>query len=256
MAITLDSMVLNTTLSQQPRVTSSVKADQATGAFDLASQRIGQQISSTNVQLSAFGQIKSSFADIQSAGKSLSALGKTSTAEDTTKAVQSFADAFNNATSAVNTAIKGDGKSAGVLAGNGLANLAGFDLKRVVTSGSNTADLKKIGVSIKQDGTLSVDAKVLQSAVQANPSSVQDTLARVGAQAVQVSQKELASSGNVGSSVNTLSSRVKNLGSKAAEQQKLATDSQNAVQQQLATLNNNNNAAGGIAAYMQMLSSR
>ena len=243
MAITLDSMVLNTTLSQQSRITSSIKADQATGAFDLASQRIGQQVSTTNVQLSAFGQIKSSFVDIQSAAKSLSAPGKTSTTEDITKAVQTFASAYNNATSTVNTALTGDGKSPGALAGNALANLTSFDLKRVVTSGTNTADLKKIGVNANKDGTLSVDTKALQSAVQ-------DTLAKVGAQAGQVSQKELASNGNVGSSVNTLSTRANYLTAQATAQQKLATDSQNAVLQQSSIVNNN--AASGIAAYMQM----
>ena len=250
MAITLDSMVLNTTLSQQSRITSSIKADQATGAFDLASQRIGQQVSTTNVQLSAFGQIKSSFVDIQSAAKSLSAPGKTSTTEDITKAVQTFASAYNNATSTVNTALTGDGKSPGALAGNALANLTSFDLKRVVTSGTNTADLKKIGVNANKDGTLSVDTKALQSALQANPNAVQDTLAKVGAQAGQVSQKELASNGNVGSSVNTLSTRANYLTAQATAQQKLATDSQNAVLQQSSIVNNN--AASGIAAYMQM----
>lgn len=250
MAITLDSMVYNATLSQQPRVSASIKADQATGAFDLASKRIGQQVSATNVQLSAFGQIKSSFADVQSAGKSLSAPGKASTTEDITKAVQAFTGAFNNASKTINTAIRGDGKSAGVLAGDGHANLAAFDLKRVVTSGSNTADLKKIGVSVNQDGTLSIDTKALQSALQASPDSVKDTLAKVGAQAEQVARKELASTGNVGGAVNTLSTRARNLESKAAEQQKLVTSSQNAVQKQVASFGNN---ADGIAAYMQML---
>lgn len=195
MAIALDSMVLNTTLSQQPRVSDSIKADQATGAFDLASQRIGQQASATNVQLSAFGQVKSSFVDIQSAAKSLSAPGKSSTTEDITKAVQSFADTLNNAAKAVAVA-KGDGGPAGALANDAHANFAAFDLKKIVAGGNNTTDLKKIGISVNPDGTLSVDTQALQSALQANPNSVQDTLARVGTQAAQVSQQELAGSGN------------------------------------------------------------
>lgn len=252
MAITLDSMVLNTTLSQQPRVSNSVKADQATGAFDLASQRIGQQVSATNVQLSAFGQIKSSYADIQSAAKSLSAPGKSSTTEDTTKTVQAFAEAFNKATQTVDTALKGNGKTAGALAGDVRANLAGFDLKKIVTNGSNTTDLKKIGISVKQDGTLSVDTKALQGAIQSNPDSVRATLARVGAQAEQVTGKELANTGNLGNAVNTLSSRSKNLETRATEQKKLASASLNSIQQQTASLGNN--SAGGIAAYTQMFS--
>ena len=252
MAITLDSMVRNATMGQKAGVPASTKADLATGAFDLASKRIGQQVDATNVQLLAFGQVKSSFVDVQSAGMSLTTPGKTSTVEDVTKAVQSFADVYNKATSIVNAAIKSDGKLPGALVDDGRANLAGFDLKRLVTGGSNTADLKKIGVSVNQDGSITVNAKALQNAVQTNPAMVQDTLAKVGAQAVQVSQRELASTGNIGSSINTLNVRAKNLESKAAGQLKLSTDSQNAVRQQNATLSNN--ATDGIAAYIQMFS--
>jgi flagellar hook-associated protein 2 len=250
MAITLDSMVRNATLSQKANVSALIKADQATGAFDLASQRIGQQVNATNVQLSAFGQVKSSFVDVQSAGKTLTTPAKSATIEDVTKAVQAFADAYNNASSVVNTALKGDGKSTGTLAGDGHANLASYDLKRLVISGSNTADLKKLGVSVGQNGSVSVDVKALQSAFQANPSSVQDTLAKVGAQAVQISQQELASTGNIGSSVNALNIRSKTLTSRATEQQTLAANSLSTVKQQTDTINNN--AASGIAAYMQM----
>lgn len=253
MAITLDSMVLNTTLNQQPRVTSSTKADLSTGAFDLASQRIGQQVSATNVQLSAFGQIKSGYADIQSAAHSLSAPGKSSTPEDTSKAVQTFTEAFNKTALAVNSALNGDGKIAGALAGNGHASIAGFDLKKIVTNGNNEADLKKIGISLKQDGTLSVDTKVLQNAIQANPNSVQETLARVSAQAEQVAGRELAASGNLGHTVNALSSRAKDLETKATELQKLAAHSQDTVLQQSVTLDSTK--ASNISSYLKMLSS-
>jgi len=250
MAVTLDGLTRNATQGQKAGVSASTKADLATGAFDLASKRIGQLVNATNVQLSAFGQIKSSYVDVQSAGRALATPAKISTVEDATKSVLSFANAYNNATRVVSTATRGDGKTTAALANDGHANLASSDLKKIVASGNNTADLKKIGVSVNQDGTLSVDAKALQSAMQANPNSVQDTLARVGAQTVQVTQKELA--GNVGGAVNTLSARVKSLEAKAAGQQKLAAGSQNAVQQQAANMNKS--AAGGIAAYMQMLS--
>ncbi len=248
MAIALDSMVRNVTAGQKAGVPASTKADLATGAYDLASKSVGQQVDATNVQLSPFGQVKSSYVDVQSAGRTLTTPAKTSTVEDATKAIQSFANSYNNATKIVNTA----SSSTGTLAGNGQANSASINLKNVVTSGSNAADLKAIGVSVNQDGTISVDAKVLQSAMQANPGSVQDTLAKVGALAVQASQTELSSTGNVGGAGNTLSARTKNPGTRATGQQKLAANSQNTVQQQ--TANIGNNAAGGIAAYTQMVS--
>jgi flagellar hook-associated protein 2 len=246
MAITLDGLTRNATAGQKAGVPVSTKADLATGAFDLASKSVGQD--ATNVQLSPFGQVKSSFVDVQTAGRTLSTPAKTSTIEDATKSVQSFTNAYNNATRIINTA----SNSTGALAASGQTNSASIGLKNVVTSGNNTADLKNIGVSVNQDGTISVDTKALQSAVQANPGLVQDTLAKVGAQAVLVSQKVLSGTSNIGDTVNTLSARVKNQGAKATGQQKPAAGSQNSAQQQ--TENAGSNTAGGIAAYIQMIS--
>jgi len=259
MAITLDSLVFNTTLNVQPRVSSAVQADQSTGAFDLASKRIGLQVSTTNVQLSAFGQIKSSFVDIQTAGKSLSGLSKSSTTEDTTKAILNFAAAFNKTAQATSTNLNSAGNATNTLTNDGRANLANNDLKAIVTSGSNTADLHKIGINLNKDGTLSVDTQILGNALQANlstvTSTVRDTLNKVGVQAAQIAAKELSSTGNIGGAVNQvnqLSSRANLFEATAIQQQQLASDSQRAVQQQVTNLGRN--AAGSVAAYMQMFS--
>ena len=245
MAITLDGLTRNATAGQKAGVPVSTKADLATGAFDLASKSIGQN--ATNVQLSPFGQVKSSFVDVQSAGRTLTTPAKTSTIEDATKSVQSFANAYNSATKIVNAA----SNSNSALAGNGQINSASAGLKHVVSSGSNTADLQNVGVSVNQDGTISVDTKALQSAVQSNPGLVQDTLAKVGAQAVLVSRQVLSSTGSIGDTVSTLSARAKNQGARATGQQKPVSGSQDVSQQ---TENAGNNAAGGIAAYTQMIS--
>lgn len=245
MAITLDSMVKISAASQNVNT-------QAVDVFKRAEGRVAQQINATEVNLSAFGKIKAGFAELQSAGKALADPKKTATAEDVKKAAQSFADAYNNANKAINTAIKGDGKVSGALGDDGRARLAGNDLKKIVVGGNNSANLKNIGININQDGSMSVDAKAFQNAMQANPNAVKDTLARIGGQAEQVSKKELSSSGNVGSAVNTLNSRAKSLETQMAEQQKIASASQATVQRQVANIGST--AAGGIAAYMQMFS--
>lgn len=250
MAITLDSMTSFAMLNQGSGVSASAGVGQAADALALSNKRIEQKLDVTNVRLSAFGQINSGFANVQSASKDLSDPKKTGTPADVGKAVQAFADAYNNATKTVSTAINGAGKESGVLANDVHARLAANDLKSVVASGSNTADLKKIGISMNQDGTMSVDAKALQSAMQADPNAVKNTLAKVGQQAEQVSTKDMAKTGNIGGAVNTLSDRAKNLEAQSAEQQKLAAASQVAVQQQSAKMGN----ANSIAAYMQMLS--
>lgn len=251
MAITLDSMTSIAMLRQSSGVSAPTVASQAADAFALANKRIEQKLDATNVQLSAFGQINSSFANVQSASKALSDPKKTGTAADVEKTVQAFAASYNNATKAVSTAINGDGKEGGALANDVNARFAANDLKSVVTSGSNTADLKKIGISVNKDGTMSVDTKVLQSAMQADPNAVKDTLAKVGQQAERVSTRDIAKTGNIGGAVDMLSSRAKSLETQSAEQQKLIAASQLAVQQQSAKIGN---AASSIAAYMQMFS--
>lgn len=251
MAITLGSMTSITMLNQGLGVSGVAGASRASDTLALATKRTAQKLDDTNVQLSAFGQVNSGFSNVQSASKALSDPKKTGTATDVEKAVQAFATAYNNAAKAVSTAINGTGKENGVLANDAHARLAANDLKSVVTSGNNTADLKKIGVSVNKDGTISVDAKALQNAMQANPNAVKDTLAKVGQQAEQVSTKDMAKTGNIGGAVNMLSSRAKNLEAQSAEQQRLASASQAAVQQQSAKIGN---TASSIAAYMQMFS--
>ena len=245
MAVTLDSMVKISTLSRN--VTT-----QSADVFKRADDRVAQQLDAADVQLSAFGKIKAGFADVQSAGTNLADPKKTSTVDDVKKAVQSFADAYNATANAVSTATRNDGKVNGALAYDGRARVAGYDLKRVVTSDNNTADLKKIGINIKQDGTMSVDTKVLQDAMQTNPNAVKDTLSKIGQQAEQVARKELANTGNIGNAVNTLNSRARNLEAQMTEQQRLASASQASVQQQAAIIGNA--GANGVAAYMRMFS--
>ena len=251
MAITLDSMTSIAILSQGTSASASTSANQTTGAFALASQRISQKLNSTDVQLSAFGQISSGFASVQSASKGLTNPAKNATPADIVSAVQNFANAYNTATQAVSTATNGTGNGNGVLAKNFHAQFAGNDLKSVLTSGTNTTDFSKIGVTVNKNGTLSVNTQTLQAAIQANPTAVTNTLANIGQQAGQVSTKELANTGNVGGAVNTLSATAKTLQTQSAAQQKLASDSQLAIQQQAATIGN---TASSIASYMQIFS--
>ena len=249
MAITLDSMTNIATLNQGSGTAAYAGVSRLADALTQASKRVEQKLDATKVQLSAYGQINSGFANVQSAGKALSDPKNTGTATDVEKAVQAFAAAFNNAAKAVSTAVNGTGKESGVLTDDAHARFAANDLRSIVTGGNNASDLRKIGISVNKDGTLSVNAKALQSALQANPNAVKDTLAKVGQQAEQVSAKDMAKNGNIGGAVNALSSRAKNLETQSAEQQRLISASQATVQQQSAKLGN---ASSSIAAYMQM----
>ena len=72
----------------------------------------------------------------------------------------------------------------------------------------------------------------------------------IGKQADQVATKELSATGNVGGSVNALSSLNNKLATQLADQQKLAATSANAVQLQTANFSGNSSA---VSSYLQML---
>ena len=229
----------------------SATPDSVSQALDSANKRISAQISQTSVQLSSYGQIKSGFASLQNTGQALTTLAKNASVSDVSKATQSFVDAYNSTNSAISTAVKGNDKSAGTLAGNALANRSGSDLHRIVVSNSSSADLKNIGISVNQNGSLTVDTKALEKAVQANPDAVKNTLAKLGQQANTTATNELSSSGAVGSAVNSLNQRAKSLATQQTQEQSLAASAQAAIQQ---SANQTSGFSSGIADYMKIFS--
>ncbi len=246
MSMTITSMAQNAVstglLSSK---TTSASNDPVTKALDLAGKRIDQQKASADVQVSAFGKIKSGFADLQTSGKALSGLSKTATTEDISKAALNFVSSFNGATNAISSATKGDGKTAGALADNSRARVAGNDLSRSLSSGSTSADLKKIGITTGKDGTLSIDTKTFEAALKSDSSAVKETLAKVGGQVEKTATREL--SGNVGNAVNSLTSRANTLATQQASQQSL-------LAYQQAAADATGNAVSGIAAYLKIFS--
>lgn len=254
MAMTLGDMSRIATLNRQIYAAGKTASDPLTKAVDTASKRIGDQVSKTDVQLSSYGQIKSGLASLQSSGKALTTLAKNATGSEVGKAAQSFVDAYNTGSSAVNTAVNGTGSKAGALADDQLARLAGNDLRRIVTNSGGSAELQKIGISVGQNGSLSLDAKALEKALAANPDAVKSTLAKLGGQAETTATRELSSNGAVGSAVNTLNSRAKKLAAAQSQQEGLAAAMQAAIQQSADQLQGGGGFSAGIAAYMKIFS--
>lgn len=237
--------------SQSARQSSQTTSDPVADALKHANNRIEQQLGSTKVQLSAYGQIKGAFSEVQTASKALSEPKKTATTDNVKKAVAGFVSAFNKANKTVGAAVQGDGKQVGTLANDARARNAVTDLRRSVTEGSALSDLGKIGITQNKDGSLAVDAKALDKALQSNPDQVRSTVAGVGQQVEKTATRELANNGNVGSSVNTLNNRSRSLEARQSAQQDQLAASQRLVEQQTTQLNNI--FAGGLAAYQRTL---
>lgn len=215
-------------------------------AFARSNDRIGQQLQSTNVQLSSYGQIKSSFAGLQGAATALgdAAASKTATSADLKKAVQGFVDSYNQAAKSV------AGIKTGALADNGRARLAANDLSRSLTAGNGLGDLRQLGISRGKDGSLSIDTKALDQALQTNADKVKGAMADLGRQVGTTMSRELASRGNVGAGVASLTDKVKVLTQQQTTQQQQSAAVLQAIGEQTNQLNYS--AAGAVTAYRSL----
>jgi hypothetical protein len=247
--MTLQSMTNIATLTRNFNIANNAsgKTDPVSLALASAAKRTGVQIAQTEAQLSSYGQIKSRFASLQTTGKALTTLAKNAPSADVINAAQGFVNAYNTTNSAIATAVTGNGKSAGVLANENPARVTGGDLRRVVTSAASNADLSKIGISVNQNGALSIDSKVLASALQSNPDAVKATLSALGGQANSTATTELSGSGAVGKAVSALGTRATSLATQQSQEQRIATAAQATIQQsanQIASFSGNSTAIG------------
>jgi flagellar capping protein FliD len=182
----------------------NVKAAGATG-LQKAEQRIQSQVDVTTAQLSSFGQLKSSVASAQTAAHSLISLPATSTTTTVKTAANSFLTAFNTAMTTAKTTASVPGETAAAQSANRVAR----DFSRTVSDSTATIDsLKKIGFSLQSNGTLKLDATKFDAAQKADPANVRATLAKMGQQLDKTATQELATAGNVSTSMNALNQRA------------------------------------------------
>lgn len=212
-------------------------------------QRLNQQLASTNVQLSAFGQIQSAFSGAQTAANKLTAAATSTTATnaDIAQAAQAFVAAYNQSVQAVGNAVGGTG----ALASDFRASRAGNDLAQSIASGAGPANLAQAGISLNKNGTLTLDAKALEQALQSGGSQTKAALAYLGQQVGSTTGRELASAGNVGAGVGGLTSQSQTLAAQQNALQQQGTALQNTLTSQSTVLNYL--TATGLNAYRNLL---
>jgi hypothetical protein len=218
---------------------SSVSAtDPSQTALATATARLVQQQQTTSVQISAYGKVAAGFSQVEDTGKALATAKSTTEVVDTRKALLALVAAYNDTRTA----------AAGTDPGN--ARIAANNLLSAVSSDTSHADLTTLGISQQKDGSLTLDTKLLDSALQSDPESVHAAAARIGGQLQQTAILVLASNGGIGSSLKTLNARaLKN----SETQQSIASASQQMVQQQSYGVSNSlsgaNNLYGANSTY-------
>lgn len=222
----------------------SAAASAITKAFEQADKRVQQQRDVTSAQLSSFGQLKSSFSDVQGAAKALGNLKTDATAADLGKAASAFVTAFNSAVKSAQSSQT----QATTVSETTSARRAGTDLRQTIGNNSNlTLGLKKIGITQQADGSLALDSTKFQAAVQAEPAALRATVTQLGQQGQAFAARELADTGNVGSTLKALDSRSRSLQARQTEQQSALASLQASANSQANAYGNR--VATGLAAY-------
>lgn len=257
-ASSLGASLLASSLGQteRTRTSSAPLADGVTEALNRASQRTEAQLSSTEVRLSAFGQVRSAVAQLQDSSASLTATENTDSPEETRAAAEDFVSAFNNAQSTANRTINGtpgteEGNTDGALSGDGRANVAASELSRTLNSSSAEA-LRSIGINRDQSGTLSIDRQRFEQALQNDPQAVSSALAEVGQQVEQSTRRQLEGNSNLNRAVENLSRQSQELEAQQSTQQEIVDNLQQATEQASAQFNFV--AASGVRTYEQIFS--
>jgi hypothetical protein len=150
-------------------------------------------VPSSNVQLSAQGQIKSAYAQTQLAARSLTQAASAGSVDDVKQAAQTLASNFNR-TSKPNLAAPGSSLSAN----RNLARAPALSeprpqqpAERPAAAPANLEALKGIGISQGPDRSLTIDTKTLDNALQQSPDSTRKLLADLGQNVDRASSRAL-----------------------------------------------------------------
>lgn len=225
-------------------------------ALERAGQRLEAQQSSTEVRLSAFGQLRSAVAELRDSSSTLATSENTDTPEKARAAAEQFVSTFNDAQATANRTINGrpgereanadSPNTDGALSGDGRANVAASQLSRTLNDASAEA-LRSIGINRERNGTLSIDQQRFSQALQNDTQAVSAALAEVGQQVEQASSRQLADGGNLDRAMENLSRQSRQLEAQQAEQRAFADTLQQATEQAADRLNIV--AANGIRTY-------
>ena len=211
-------------------------------AFSAAASRIDQQRQSASVQLSGLASVKSGYSQVQDTGKALSSTSSTTSNADIKKNLQAMVAAFNGTRTAAASAAAGN-------TNNNSANA----LQKVASNDSNRSDLKSLGITQNKDGSLTLDTKKLDAALQSDSGKVKTAASRVGGQMQTTASAALSSSSSLNNSLSSLSHKVHALETRQASQQSLA-DNAMANASGVTATSSANSAYSGISSYQNIFS--
>ncbi len=263
MELSAASTAMRALMLQSATSAATTTSDFVASALRRPLEALSQQTESTQVRLSAFGQIKSAVADVQTAAKNLQDNKQLQTVDGAKKAAEAFVKAFNAENRAAasltqradNRASSSSASSqtAGALADDSRARLAVGDLQRGVSNSQSA--LKQVGISTQQDGTLVLDSKALEAAFTQDPSAVTQSLKTTGSRLEAAATRQLGASAAIPSAIDKLGSQVANLVERQSNLQALLNQSQQTQEQtQRFTMGPFGGTSSGVFSYRSIFS--
>ena len=225
-----------TTAASSSKASSAVTA--ASQQFSKVDKRLQADVDTTTAKLSKFGLLKSAVASGQVVARALTSLPATASSAAVTTAMGNFFNAYNDAITAAKVAAAAPGSGGFSQSANSVVN----DLKRGLSADPASQDaLKKLGLSIQQDGSMGHDLKKFAAALTSDPVGTRAALATLGKKVDAVATQELASSGPVDAEISSLKQRNLTL---AAQQKAMQ-----ALKDSIASTPSSGFAGFGLAAY-------
>lgn len=196
---------------------------------------VAREVDSARVQLSAFSRVQSAAVTLQSASRQLQSAEATTSAVAARRAAEAFTQAYNDERAALVRAGGGNDaraaeatRTAAAAGEDGRAAVASSQLRRLL--GEQAPALREAGIRVERDGSLSVDARALEGAFNANPTAVTQTLGEVGRAAEATVARQLADNGSIGSATRALTERVDRLEVRQSEFENGMAAAQRAVE--------------------------
>jgi hypothetical protein len=196
---------LSSSQNASTNASTAAKAAAAASPLTQAGKRIEAQAQATQTQLSKLGVIKSSIADIQTQSKAMKGVTANTSATELTSTMGKFFNSYNAAVTAANGAASSP-SDAGLLSSS--ARKAATELRRALTSDTEaSAAMKKLGIKVNADGTLTQDAKVFAELASKDPAALRSAMVMVGTKLGAAADRELASNARIETTASSLSQR-------------------------------------------------
>lgn len=177
----------------------------ATSPLSQAGKRIEAQAQATQTQLSKLGVIKSSIADVQTQSKAMKGATANTSATELTTTMGKFFNSYNAALKAANGAASASAD--GTLLTSS-ARKAATELRRALTADTDVSNaMKKLGIKVNADGTLTQDAKVFAELASKDPAALRSAMVMVGTKLGAAADRELAINARIETTASSLSQR-------------------------------------------------